>query len=60
MLLCHADAVGDKPGRYWDLNEARWVSYDAAAQVDVQVPPQASGTDDRPVAAPREADVRSG
>jgi hypothetical protein len=59
LYLCHADAVGDKPGRYWDLNEARWVRHDETAPDDVEVPPQASAAEDGPVAAPQEADVRS-
>jgi hypothetical protein len=49
--------MGDKPGKYWDHREARWVRY--PEQEPVHVPPQAEAVDDQlPAAA--EADVRSG
>ncbi|HET7531282.1 MAG TPA: hypothetical protein VFJ98_10015 [Mycobacteriales bacterium] len=47
--------MGDKPGHYWDLREARWVRFTAP----VELPEQAEPADDQ-VAASQEADVRSG
>jgi hypothetical protein len=47
--------MGDKPGHYWDLREARWVKYEPPA---VELPEQAEPADDQ-VAPPLEADVRS-
>jgi hypothetical protein len=35
--------MGDKPGHYWDLREARWVAY-APAVVDL--PEQAEAVED--------------
>jgi hypothetical protein len=35
--------MGDKPGHYWDLREARWVRFTAPA---VEVPEQAEAADD--------------
>jgi hypothetical protein len=47
--------MGDKPGQYWDLREARWVKFEPAA---VELPEQAEPADDQ-VAAPQAADVPS-
>jgi hypothetical protein len=48
--------MGDKPGHYWDLREARWVKFEPPI---VELPEQAAPADDQVVAA-EEADVRSG
>ena len=48
--------MGDKPGHYWDLREARWVKFESPV---VELPEQAEPADDQ-VAAQQEADVRSG
>ncbi|HET7312457.1 MAG TPA: hypothetical protein VFJ17_14140 [Mycobacteriales bacterium] len=48
--------MGDKPGHYWDLREARWVKFEPPL---VELPEQAEPVDDQ-VATPQEADVRSG
>ena len=48
--------MGDKPGHYWDLREARWVKFEPTV---VELPEQAEPADDQ-VAAPQGADVRSG
>ena len=53
--------MGDKPSRYWDLEECRWVRYDAPAQRQPRVPEQAAPADEpTAVSRAREADVRSG
>jgi hypothetical protein len=56
--------MGDKPGRYWDLREARWVRFEPSV---VELPEQAEPADDvvrverdDQVVTPQEADVRSG
>jgi len=41
--------MGDKPGHYWDLREARWVRYSAPA---VEVPEQSAAVEDDLAAAP--------
>jgi hypothetical protein len=46
----------DKPGHYWDLREARWVKFESPV---VELPEPTEPLDDQ-VAAPEEADVRSG
>jgi hypothetical protein len=35
----HPETVGDKPGKYWDHNECRWVNSPASAE-PVSVPAQ--------------------
>ena len=37
--------MGDKPGKYWDHNECRWVNY-APSEEQVQVPAQAEPVED--------------
>jgi hypothetical protein len=56
--------MGDKPGHYWDLRQARWVKFEPPV---VELPEQADPRDDSvpaerddQVARPQEADVRSG
>ena len=47
--------MGDnKPGRYWDHNECRWVKCPSPASDEVAVPDQATAAEDL------EVDVRSG
>ena len=46
--------MGDKPGHYWDLREARWVKFEPV----VELPEQSEPLDDQ-VAATPEADVPS-
>jgi len=36
--------MGDKPGHYWDLREARWVKFEPPV---VELPEQAEPVDDR-------------
>ena len=43
--------VGDKPGKYWDYNECRWVTCPVPAD-EARVPEQAE-----PVEPPLEAEV---
>ena len=45
--------MGDKPGKYWDYNECRWVKCPTPAE-DAAVPAQSSPGDD-PAAEVREA-----
>ena len=63
--------MGDKPGKYWDHNECRWVKYAGpGADADaVMVPAQAEPAEgstalpqsqQTPVARTVEGDVRSG
>jgi hypothetical protein len=52
--------MGEKPQRYWDADECRWVRYAAVPADEVPVPAQGAPADERPLAAPQEADVRSG
>ena len=47
----HAPVMGDKPGHYWDLREARWVRFESPA---VEVPEQAGPVEDELVAADRD------
>jgi len=56
--------MADKPGYYWDLREARWVKFESPV---VELPEPTEPLDDSlraerddQVAAPQEADVRSG
>ena len=50
--------VGDKPGKYWDYNECRWVKCEPTP--GAQVPQQAEPAEDRTsVEAAPEVDVRS-
>ena len=39
----HPDPMGDKPGHYWDLREARWVKFTAPV---VELPEQAEPVED--------------
>jgi hypothetical protein len=48
--------MGDKPGHYWDLREARWVRFEQPA---VELPEQPEPADVQ-LEAQQEADVRSG
>jgi hypothetical protein len=41
--------MGDKPGHYWDLREARWVKFSPPA---VEVPEQAAPIEDELATAP--------
>jgi hypothetical protein len=41
----HAERVGDKPGKYWDYNECRWVKSPSPAE-DARVPEQAAAAED--------------
>lgn len=43
----HAERVGDKPGKYWDYNECRWVKCPTPSE-EARVPEQAepAETDD--------------
>lgn len=57
-------AMGDRPGHYWDLRQARWVKFEPPV---VELPEQADPLDDAlaadrddQVETPQEADVRSG
>ena len=54
--------MGEKPGKYWDCHEARWVRFDAAAAEpgSADIPAPAEPIDARPVVSSAEADVRSG
>ncbi|MDQ1695279.1 MAG: hypothetical protein QOJ03_632 [Frankiaceae bacterium] len=61
--------MGDKPGKYWDHNECRWVRYAGPRADAVTVPAQAEPVKastgvppsaPTPVASPVEGDVRSG
>ena len=57
-------AMGDRPGHYWDLRQARWVKFEPPVG---ELPEQADPLDDALAAArddqvetPQEAGVRSG
>jgi hypothetical protein len=61
--------MGDKPGKYWDHNECRWVKYAGPSADAVTVPAQAEPAEDSTrqpqgaqasVASTVEGDVRSG
>lgn len=59
-MLCQAVPVGEKPDRYWDFREARWVrDVTVRPTGDAVVPEQPSAADDR-MSDAQEADVRSG
>ena len=41
----HAGRVGDKPGKYWDVEECRWVACPTPAD-EAKVPEQAEPADE--------------
>jgi hypothetical protein len=51
--------MGDKPAKYWDHREARWVAHAPVAD-QVVVPSQPQPETEPALTTPAEADVRSG
>ena len=50
----------DKPGKYWDHDDCRWVKYAAPNTAETPVPEQAKSVEETAVVNQVEADVRSG